>query len=195
MKVQGVQKSLGRFDDEEAAARAYDKAAIEHVFLDRLNFDDYDLPSASLTPQREHIGRFRGVTWHKKVSKWQVVMQVLGVQKYIGCFEDEEAAARAYDKAAIEHGLLHRLNFDDYELPETASFSPAPQREIRQCQGVSWLGQECQKMESTFANVCRSFTGTLTTRRLRHGPTIRLPSSEAYWTSSTLMTMSFLTQC
>jgi hypothetical protein len=34
-----VQRHLGRFDDEEATARACDKAAIERGLLDRLNFD------------------------------------------------------------------------------------------------------------------------------------------------------------
>jgi hypothetical protein len=61
MGVQGVQKSLGHFDDEEAAARAYPKAAIERGLLDQINFHDHDLiPSASPAPQQK-ISRFRGV--------------------------------------------------------------------------------------------------------------------------------------
>jgi hypothetical protein len=121
-----VQKHLGHFDNEEAAARAYDKAAIERGLLDQLNFDDYDLPEtalAGIAPQRE-LSRFRGVDWKKKARKWIARLKVQsGVQKHLGCFDDEEAAARAYDKAAIERGFLDRLNFDDYDLP-SALFAP-----------------------------------------------------------------------
>jgi hypothetical protein len=42
--VQGERIFVGRFDNEDAATRAYDKAAIEHGLLDKLNFHDYDLP-------------------------------------------------------------------------------------------------------------------------------------------------------
>jgi hypothetical protein len=54
------------------------------------------------------------VSWDKKVSvrKWKAQLYVQGVQKLLGYFDDEEAAAWAYDKAAIEHGLLDRLNFE-----------------------------------------------------------------------------------
>jgi hypothetical protein len=35
-----------------------------------------------------------------------------GVQKSVGCFDDEEVAVRVLDKAAIECGFFNRLNFD-----------------------------------------------------------------------------------
>jgi hypothetical protein len=127
--VQGVQKkSLGNFDDEKAAARAYDKAAIEHGRVDQLNFDDYELlpeTTSALPVSQRGPRQFRGVSWSTAAGKWKAQMQAQGVKKkHLGCFDDEEAAARAYDKAAIEYGLLDRLNFEyDPEaeaLPECA---------------------------------------------------------------------------
>jgi hypothetical protein len=135
MNVQGVHKHIGIFDDKEAAARAHDKAAIERGLLDQLTFDDYDLPSDSPAPQRKHISRFRGVSWQKISRKWQVQMMVQHVKKSLRYFDDKEAAARAFDKAAIEGGLLDRLNFDEYNF---SSASPATQQEISRFRGVSW---------------------------------------------------------
>jgi hypothetical protein len=40
---------------------------------------------------------------------------VQGVGNHLEYLDEEEAAAQAYDEAAMEHGLLDRLNFDDYE--------------------------------------------------------------------------------
>jgi hypothetical protein len=142
VQSKGAFKHLGIFGDEEAATRAYDKGAIEWGLLTKLNFDDYDPPetasaSASHAAQ-QRSSRFRGVSWHKGNRKWIARLRVQGVPKYLGTFDDEEAAARACDKGAIECGLLDQLNFDDYELRKTASASPASPQEISQFQRVSW---------------------------------------------------------
>ena len=53
--------------------------------------------------------KYRGVT-RVTSGKWQAVMCVNGNQEYLGQFEDEEDAARAWDRRAIELGRLP--NFD-----------------------------------------------------------------------------------
>ncbi len=58
------------------------------------------------------VSRFRGVSWHKKASKWVAQIHIHDYPKYLGLFDNEEAAALAYDVAAKEtFGQFARLNF------------------------------------------------------------------------------------
>lgn len=44
---------------------------------------------------------FRGVVWHKRDKKWQVSIRVKGKRVHIGLFDSKEAAASAYNAAAV----------------------------------------------------------------------------------------------
>lgn len=59
---------------------------------------------------------FKGVSWHKRNCKWEARIRSNCKSTYLGQFTSELDAARAYDKAALEHhGAFARLNFPESE--------------------------------------------------------------------------------
>lgn len=52
---------------------------------------------------RPGSSKFKGVHWFKRDKNWQVRIQVEGNRKHLGLFTDETEAAKAYNKAALEH--------------------------------------------------------------------------------------------
>ena len=113
---------LGSFSSETEAAVAYDKAAIK---LNR-NTDLLNFPISNYASQLEHLARtskeelivelrresagfargtssYRGVSWRASTKRFEArIGRLLGKKyTYLGTYTSGEAAARAYDRAAI----------------------------------------------------------------------------------------------
>jgi hypothetical protein len=117
-----------------------DKTALHRIILNvsepllrvvHLNGDPLDCRRANLAvktipqqvhgnrPMKTHAGRpvtskYKGVCWDKRRGKWVAQIKKAGTHRYIGRFDDELAAAEAYDQTARElFGEHAYLNFPD----------------------------------------------------------------------------------
>ncbi|KPL25465.1 MAG: hypothetical protein AMJ75_01080 [Phycisphaerae bacterium SM1_79] len=99
----------------------------DHMFVDHINHNGLDNRKANLRPatrtqnnrnrRKVHKANFhskyKGLTWYKREKRWAVRIMADGNSKFIGYFQNEIEAAKAYDTAAKKyHGEFAVLNFN-----------------------------------------------------------------------------------
>ncbi|MBM0275132.1 AP2 domain-containing protein [Micromonospora tarensis] len=68
--------------------------------------------ASNMVAHRDSASRFKGVTWHAQRRRWTARIASAGRYLYLGLFDDDEAAARAYDERARElFGEFAAVNF------------------------------------------------------------------------------------
>ena len=92
---------------------------VDHRDCDGLNNQRSNLRPATRRQNLHHqckqpgrSSRFKGVYWYKQTNRWKAQITINGKRKHLGYFVNEEDAARAYDRAAVEaFGEFALLNF------------------------------------------------------------------------------------
>jgi len=92
---------------------------VDHINGVKLDNRRCNLRNCTPAQNRQNIARksgsvsmYKGVFWNKRASIWVSELTCNYEKKWLGCFKQEEDAARAYDAAAIKYfGEFARLNF------------------------------------------------------------------------------------
>ena len=136
IRIDGARHGLGVFKEEESAARAYDDflratltggatrgAGSPHFRTGsaKLRWKEFNFPrDGERAVGASDSSQFRGVSYTRG-GRWEAKIRVGNYVKYLGAHPDEEAAAWAFDAAAVElRGASAKTNFGPGRQPNDA---------------------------------------------------------------------------
>ena len=104
IRKEGIIKTIGAFDDEIAAASAYNEYAREmwgeYAVLNDIEEVDFRRMRHLKSPKAQ--SRFRGIT-RRKNGKWVARLTINGKRESLGYYDFEEDAARAFNEAYVKY--------------------------------------------------------------------------------------------
>jgi len=116
----------------------------EDLVCDHVNHDGLDNRRGNLrncTTSQNNANRrcaptatsqYLGVSWDKRRRKWVAYIKKEGKQRFLGSFDSEIDAAKAYDRAARRlHGPFAHLNFPEEHPAHPATGKPDAKSEAR----------------------------------------------------------------
>lgn len=91
---------------------------VDHINNDRLDNRLCNLRVVSRSENQcnrplQNGKKYRGVRWDKRRNKYEAKLVRNRQTQFLGRFDNEIDAAKAYDRAAIAHGGVCRLNFEE----------------------------------------------------------------------------------
>ncbi len=156
IRIEGKQRCIGYYENEEDAATDYARAVFKYKGEEalaklreeissrsgsRISIDLSDVPQQPPIPRskrhKEGSSKYAGVSFHKPANKWMVQITIDGKTRHIGLYEDEEEAAINYARAVFKYKGQDALDkameqsSDDIDLSDVPPQQPIHKTEWR----------------------------------------------------------------
>jgi len=130
IKKAGVIFSMHRVVAEVMLPKWDESLQVDHVDGDKLNNHPSNLRMSTRTENNRAYksvsvnasSKYRGVSWDKARSRWEVNFKADGVSRHVGRYLREEEAAVAYDRAVMSYGF-DKMALNSTNFPKVALLS------------------------------------------------------------------------